>query len=48
MGVKGLAPVKTEGLMGSAFVLFFFFLHSVDWRFSSNLGIHMFLPLHWT
>lgn len=47
MGVKGLAPVKTEGLMGSAFVLFFF-LHSVDWRFSSNLGIHMFLPLHWT
>lgn len=45
MGVKGLAPVKTEGLMKFAFVLF---LHSVDWRFSPNLGIHMFLPLHWT
>ena len=45
MCVKGLAPVKAEGLMGFAFVLF---LHSVDWRFSSNLVIHMFLPLHWT
>ena len=48
MGVKGLAPVKTEGLMGSAFVLFFFpaqrrlaFFFELGYTHVSSSSLHL-------